>query len=149
MASGELANDSMSIARSSPSPAWISAKRRISGRLTSLETSVKDCAACNSWIRGWSCNVVGMEMEAGQGRMKFQCHLTGRRLILLALAILAGCGRSGTDTAFDPSNASPDRILPRGNGPAPDSLAPQKAQATEAHTVLRDLCEGLTTLDKE
>jgi oligopeptide transport system substrate-binding protein len=91
-----------------------------------------------------------MEMEAGQGRMKLQCHLTGGRLILLlALAILAGCGRSGTDTAFDPGNASPDRILQRGNGPDPDSLDPQKAQATEAHTVLRDLCEGLTTLDKE
>ena len=39
-------------------------------------------------------------------------------------------------------------ILLRGNGPEPDSLDPQKARGFEAQTVLRDLCEGLTTLDK-
>lgn len=36
----------------------------------------------------------------------------------------------------------------RGAGPEPDSLDPQKARSTEAQEILRDLCEGLTTLDK-
>jgi oligopeptide transport system substrate-binding protein len=36
----------------------------------------------------------------------------------------------------------------RGAGPEPDSLDPQKARSTESQSILRDLCEGLTTLDK-
>ena len=39
--------------------------------------------------------------------------------------------------------------LLRGNGPEPDSLDPQSARSVEAHTILRDLCEGLTTLAKD
>ena len=35
----------------------------------------------------------------------------------------------------------------RGGGPDPDSLDPQKARGFEAQSILRDLCEGLTTLD--
>jgi oligopeptide transport system substrate-binding protein len=35
----------------------------------------------------------------------------------------------------------------RGAGPEPDSLDPQKARGFEAQSILRDLCEGLTTLD--
>ena len=35
-------------------------------------------------------------------------------------------------------------VLLRGNGAEPDSLDPQKARSIEAHTILRDLCEGLT-----
>ena len=38
-------------------------------------------------------------------------------------------------------------ILVRGGGPDPDSLDPQKARGFEAQAILRDLCEGLTTLD--
>ena len=39
-------------------------------------------------------------------------------------------------------------LLSRGGGPDPDSLDPQKARGFEAQSILRDLCEGLTTLDK-
>ena len=38
-------------------------------------------------------------------------------------------------------------LLVRGNGAEPDSLDPQRARSIEAHHILRDLCEGLTTLD--
>ena len=39
-------------------------------------------------------------------------------------------------------------MLLRGNGPEPDSLDPQKARSVESQNILRDLCEGLTTLDE-
>jgi oligopeptide transport system substrate-binding protein len=59
---------------------------------------------------------------------------------LLAVALLAdGCARNAP--------APQSRVLVRGGGPDPDSLDPQKARGFEAQTVLRDLCEGLTTLD--
>ena len=45
------------------------------------------------------------------------------------------------------TGGEPASVLVRGGGPEPDSLDPQKARAFEAQTVLRDLCEGLTTLD--
>jgi len=62
----------------------------------------------------------------------------GARLALLALlAVLSGCAR-------DPAGGA---ILVRGGGPDPDSLDPQKARGFEAQSILRDLCEGLTTLD--
>jgi len=63
---------------------------------------------------------------------------------LLALGVLAGCTRSGAPAT--PAGKAP-RILVRGGGPEPDSLDPQKARGFEAQTILRDLCEGLTTLD--
>ncbi len=59
---------------------------------------------------------------------------------LLALA-LAACARTPEPAAA--------HILVRGGGPDPDSLDPQRARGFEAQTVLRDLCEGLTTLDHE
>ena len=64
----------------------------------------------------------------------------------LALLVLSACGRSGTDRAAVtlPANAA---LLVRGGGPDPDSLDPQKARGFEAQSLLRDLCEGLTTLD--
>ncbi len=40
-------------------------------------------------------------------------------------------------------------MLLRGNGAEPDSLDPQKARSNESQTILRDLCEGLTTLAKD
>jgi oligopeptide transport system substrate-binding protein len=61
---------------------------------------------------------------------------------MLAALLALGCSRpQGPGTA-------PQAILVRGGGPEPDSLDPQKARGFEAQTVLRDLCEGLTTLDK-
>src|SRR5262249_11299305 len=46
-------------------------------------------------------------------------------------------------------STSQGNILLRGNGPDPDSLDPQLARAGDAQVVLRDLCEGLTTLAKD
>ena len=71
----------------------------------------------------------------------------GALAALGALAVLGGCARSQNDVssvAVPPGAA----ILVRGGGPDPDSLDPQKARGFEAQSVLRDLCEGLTTLDK-
>ena len=63
-----------------------------------------------------------------------------------ALALLlAGCSRAPEGQSLGASND----ILVRGGGPEPDSLDPQKARGFEAQSILRDLCEGLTTLDKK
>ncbi|HEY6516866.1 MAG TPA: peptide ABC transporter substrate-binding protein [Steroidobacteraceae bacterium] len=66
---------------------------------------------------------------------------------LLALAVLCGCSRShpGGSSGGAAHGAA---ILLRSLGAEPDSLDPQKARAVEAQRVLRDICEGLTTLDK-
>ena len=67
--------------------------------------------------------------------------------LLLALAALGGCSRHPGRGA--PSLAPPGAaVLLRGLGAEPDSLDPQKARADEAQRVLRDICEGLTTLDR-
>jgi oligopeptide transport system substrate-binding protein len=55
---------------------------------------------------------------------------------LLAVGLLALSGAAGAAT------------LLRGSGAEPDSLDPQKARSVESQNILRDLCEGLTTLDK-
>ncbi|MGH8289207.1 MAG: peptide ABC transporter substrate-binding protein [Steroidobacteraceae bacterium] len=68
-------------------------------------------------------------------------------VLLLALAALGGCSHrqsSGPKGAAPPGGA----ILLRGLAAEPDSLDPQKARTDEAQRVLRDICEGLTTLDK-
>ncbi|MBV9344267.1 MAG: peptide ABC transporter substrate-binding protein [Gammaproteobacteria bacterium] len=62
----------------------------------------------------------------------------GAALCLAAAALLGACGAPAP-----PAGA----ILVRGGGPDPDSLDPQKARGFEAQSILRDLCEGLTTLD--
>jgi oligopeptide transport system substrate-binding protein len=67
--------------------------------------------------------------------------------IVLATALLAtlfGCSRS-TNTSANPASTA---LLFRGAGAEPDSLDPQKARSVESQAILRDLCEGLTTLDK-
>jgi oligopeptide transport system substrate-binding protein len=73
--------------------------------------------------------------------------MTARAGALLAafglLAALGGCARAPA-----PADAAPAAILVRGGGPDPDSLDPQKARGFEAQSILRDLCEGLTTLDR-
>ncbi len=63
----------------------------------------------------------------------------------LLLGVLAACGapQSPGPTAAAAGGAS---ILVRGGGPDPDSLDPQKARGFEAQSIVRDLCEGLTTL---
>jgi len=57
--------------------------------------------------------------------------------------LFGGCSRSAEEVA------AKGAILVRGGGPEPDSLDPQKARGFEAQSILRDLCEGLTTLDKK
>jgi oligopeptide transport system substrate-binding protein len=69
--------------------------------------------------------------------------LTAAITAALILALTAGCTRS-QDAA--PAGAR-SATLVRGAGPDPDSLDPQKARGFEAQSILRDLCEGLTTLD--
>ena len=75
-------------------------------------------------------------------------HRRSLRLVLTAvlLATLVGCSRSpNTNTTVQGPSS---RILLRGAGTEPDSLDPQKARSVESQAILRDLCEGLTTLDK-
>jgi oligopeptide transport system substrate-binding protein len=71
--------------------------------------------------------------------------VTRRRVLAAPLAALAlsACGRRD-----DKAGGKQPAIYLRGNGPDPDSLDPHKARATEAMTVLRDLFEGLTRLDR-
>jgi oligopeptide transport system substrate-binding protein len=65
---------------------------------------------------------------------------------LLALLVLCGCSRhQGGAAGARPRGPA---ILLRGLNAEPDSLDPQKARADEAQRVLRDICEGLTTLDE-
>jgi oligopeptide transport system substrate-binding protein len=66
--------------------------------------------------------------------------------VLLAVAALCGCARSPTGSVGGAAHGQ--AILLRGLGAEPDSLDPQKARADEAQRVLRDICEGLTTLDR-
>ena len=66
-------------------------------------------------------------------------------LLLIALtATLCACSHSTNTSGGQPLT----RTLLRGGGPDPDSLDPQRARSVEAHEVLRDICEGLTDLDK-
>jgi len=58
------------------------------------------------------------------------------------LGAFAGCARSPEGSANAPAG-----LLVRGGGPDPDSLDPQKVRGFEAQSIVRDLCEGLTTLD--
>ena len=74
-----------------------------------------------------------------------------RRAVLAAILITvcvaavlttSGCSR-------EPRLAPSGAVLLRGSGAEPDSLDPQKARAVESQDILRDLCEGLTLLDKD
>lgn len=72
---------------------------------------------------------------------------------VIALGAIAACSRApnsgdagATGSAALPPNAI---ILLRGGGPEPDTLDPQRARSIEAQTILRDICEGLTLLNKK
>jgi oligopeptide transport system substrate-binding protein len=70
----------------------------------------------------------------------------------LALASLAACTRNGGagPSGVDEAGGAPaGPVLVRGGGPDPDSLDPQKVRGFEAQSIVRDLCEGLTTLDHD
>ncbi|HYM43747.1 MAG TPA: peptide ABC transporter substrate-binding protein [Steroidobacteraceae bacterium] len=65
-----------------------------------------------------------------------------------AAALLTACGHSSDGGAHGAGGGTPQgAMLVRGGGPDPDSLDPQKARGFEAQGIVRDLCEGLTTLD--
>lgn len=73
------------------------------------------------------------------------------RFLLPALAlaaVLAGCFREPS-TAGAHASRSDAAVLLRGNGAEPDSLDPQKGRSNESQTILRDLCEGLTSLARD
>ena len=55
---------------------------------------------------------------------------------------------TGTRVASPQGAIDTNATLLRGAGAEPDSLDPQKARSVESQGILRDLCEGLTTLDK-
>lgn len=61
-----------------------------------------------------------------------------------AALLLSACSGGASS-----GGALQENILLRGNGPDPDSLDPQRARSVESQNVLRDLCEGLTTLAKD
>jgi oligopeptide transport system substrate-binding protein len=63
-------------------------------------------------------------------------------LVLVLAALCTACQRQA------PPAGSAPAVLLRGGGAEPDSLDPQKARSFEAQGILRDLCEGLTTLDQ-
>ncbi len=66
-------------------------------------------------------------------------------LLTLCLA-LAACSHSPGNSGGTATDQT--EVLLRGIGPDPDSLDPQRARSVESQNILRDLCEGLTTLDK-
>jgi oligopeptide transport system substrate-binding protein len=63
-------------------------------------------------------------------------------LAAFALIVATACSRHPATPA-----AAGDTLV-RGGGAEPDSLDPQKARSVESQGILRDLCEGLTTLAK-
>jgi oligopeptide transport system substrate-binding protein len=71
----------------------------------------------------------------------FSCTLL---LALMVCLAIGGCSHSPDGGA----PASLQKVLLRGIGPDPDSLDPQRARSVESQNILRDLCEGLTTLDQ-
>jgi oligopeptide transport system substrate-binding protein len=70
-------------------------------------------------------------------------RLAGGAALLALAACSGGGGGAGADHA-----AAEGPVLVRGGGTDPDSLDPQKVRGAEAQGIVRDLCEGLTTLDK-
>ena len=65
--------------------------------------------------------------------------------MLAAVLALAGCSHADSNGTTSSQHAT---TLLRGVGPDPDSLDPQRARSAESQSILRDLCEGLTALDK-
>ena len=66
----------------------------------------------------------------------------------LALLLALGACSRGSNSSNPTALAANAKILVRGAGQEPDSLDPQKARSVEAQRILRDVCEGLTLLDK-
>jgi len=86
--------------------------------------------------------------------LKPSSRLASKFFLLTALvALLSACARAPSPAllrgAGEGENAAAGgRILNRGNGPEPDSLDPQRARQDSSLNILRDLFEGLTSLDR-
>jgi oligopeptide transport system substrate-binding protein len=79
-----------------------------------------------------------------------QRRLRAATALAVAISLLSGCSRTPEAERLQGAAGSTDsNTLLLGNGPGPDSLDPQKARVSEAHEVLRDLYECLTSLDKQ
>jgi oligopeptide transport system substrate-binding protein len=83
---------------------------------------------------------------AAQAIVHFFRSIALAAAVVTAASFLPACssGSSSSDSAVPQGP-----MLLRGNGPEPDSLDPQRARSTESQTVLRDVCEGLTSLGKD
>jgi oligopeptide transport system substrate-binding protein len=86
-----------------------------------------------------------MRQRAGRVRLATAPSVT-LVIGILAAVVLAACGRQGGPASAPGAFA---KLLVRGGGPDPDSLDPQKARGFEAQSIVRDVCEGLTTLDRQ
>jgi oligopeptide transport system substrate-binding protein len=76
-------------------------------------------------------------------------RLCGATALAVAIGVLIGCARSPDAGRMHGTGALDSAAtLLLGNGTGPDSLDPQKARVNEAHAVLRDLYECLTSLDR-
>ena len=75
--------------------------------------------------------------------------LVGRLRVAILACAAVSLSLSACSGGSSGSSAARANILLRGNGPDPDSLDPQRARSVESQTVLRDLCEGLTTFAKD
>jgi len=75
--------------------------------------------------------------------------LLGACTLLTACTLIAACTRSADPEHAGGSSTAREAMLVRGGGPDPDSLDPQKARGFEAQSIVRDLCEGLTTLARD
>lgn len=82
-----------------------------------------------------------MPRDSGTSRFRY---LRAAPLVFTLLAA-AGCSHPANTTS---NTTHLNSVLLRGIGPDPDSLDPQRARSIESQNILRDLCEGLTTLDK-
>jgi oligopeptide transport system substrate-binding protein len=79
--------------------------------------------------------------------MTRSCAARTALLLAVTLALLLGCGRGGGAGQSAAGGAADGPMLVRGGGSDPDSLDPQRVRSAEAQGIVRDLCEGLTTLD--
>src|ERR1700683_1285355 len=92
----------------------------------------------------WPCAMTSMRRASGAMPPRL---LAPAALALIAL-LVCGCARAPPGAGAGGAPAATATLLV-GNGPGPDSLDPQKARVNEAHQVLRDLYECLTSLDKQ
>jgi oligopeptide transport system substrate-binding protein len=81
-----------------------------------------------------------------------RARCAARFVVAFVLVLGGACGRETSAPSPAGSDGPPPAqpaILRRGNGPEPESLDPQKARQDSSLNILRDLFEGLTSLDRE